>query len=383
MRAITIYHSITDVNQNDWDLLAQDQVLMSHGWLQTIEQAYASTLSPTYLILYENSLPVAATAFRRIIAADSGNAFDHFLFGGLQPILTRLGVTSLPMIAPMPIKGYPVNFLVRPHSDPVKIQARMQALLSAIHEHSRNEKPPVAFTKVVREEKTTIRLLARNGYARMIAPPLAYMDIFWPSFSAYRRDRTRLSRNVRRKISWEINRNRKAGIEIVLLENPGGYEEALYRLMALNAAKHSRTDAFLNNQFLRLLKANMNDRYRIYAAFKKGSMIGMTIYLTHADVWHALFVGIDHHVDSNDLTYFNIASYRLIQDAINARCKRIYYGNSLYEFKVRRGCQLLPVNVYFKPCGWGRRVAAKPFFFFHRAWNRAKRPAVVREHLEA
>ena len=383
MDSITTYSSIADVNHHDWDLLSRDQVLMHRGWLQTIEQTYLGELSPNYLMLYEEGCPVVATVYRQINNPEDGHSFDHFLFGVLHPIFARIGISSLPMIASMSLRGYPVQFLVRPHRDPAKSQARRQAVLDTIHAYSHEVKMPVAFTKVVGDERETIRLLCRNGYTRIIGPPLAYLDIVWPSFSAYRKDRSSLSRNIRGNINWEINRNRKAGIEIVLLKNLSGYEEALYRLMALNASKYGQTNASYNDRFFYALAANMSHQYRVYAAFKKGTMVGMCLFLTQADVWHALIVGIDHRYEGNDLTYFNITFNRPIQDATNASCKRIYYGNSLYEVKLRRGCHLLPVNTFYKPYCWSRRMAAKPFFFLHRARSRSKRTAIVREHLKS
>ena len=92
MRTITACHTIDHVNPRDWDRLAGDQVLMGRGWLRTIEQAYLGALSPTYLTLYENDRPVAATALRRIRPNGHARAFDAFLFGGLQPWVSRLEI---------------------------------------------------------------------------------------------------------------------------------------------------------------------------------------------------------------------------------------------------------------------------------------------------
>jgi predicted N-acyltransferase len=126
----------------------------------------------------------------------------------------------------------------------------------------------------------------------------------------------------------------------------------------------------------------MPDDIKVYAAFKKGELLGMSLFLVKGKIWHALLTGIDHHQTGNDLTYFNIAFYQPVRDAIKAKCKRIYYGNSHYGLKIRRGCQLQSVDAFYKPYGFLGRFFAKPFFFIHRAWNRGKRPYVVRQQLK-
>ncbi|MBL0714610.1 MAG: GNAT family N-acetyltransferase [Desulfosarcina sp.] len=383
MSSLKIFHSIESVNRDDWDFLAHDQVLMRHGWLKTVEQTYSGRLSPRYVILYESARPVAATAYRQINSADGFTNFDYFLFGGLKPYLSRLGISSLPMIALMPSKGYPPAFLTGLPSDPAAAQKKLQTLLGAIHDHGCRGKMPVAFTKVSGDDREAIRLLRRNGYTRIIAAPLAYMDIVWSSFSDYRKDTSRISKNLRRKINWEVNRNRKEGIEIVVLENLRGYEDRLYRLLTLNAARHNMAVPTFDRNFFKVLSENMPNEARVYAAFKKGELVGMSLFMAHGAIWHALLVGIDHHLTGNDLTYFNIVFYRPIRDAIEAQCKRIYYGNSLYEPKIRRGCQLLRVYTYYKPYSRIGRMGARPFFFVHRAWNRGKRPLSVRQQLKS
>jgi predicted N-acyltransferase len=182
-------------------------------------------------------------------------------------------------------------------------------------------------------------------------------------------------------MSWEINRNRKEGIEIVVVEDLAGYEDRLYRLLCLNAAKYNMKGMSFDSSFFHALRENMPEETRVYAAFKKGELVGMCLVLGKGGIWHAMLVGIDHNLTGNDLTYYNLCYYQPIKDAIESRCKRIYYGNSLYELKIRRGCRLMQVDAYYKPHGRVSRMCAKPFFFIHRAWNGSKLPSVVRREL--
>ena len=281
----------------------------------------------------------------------------------------------------MPIKGYANLFLVDSHTESVRVKENLQALLDAIHYHSRREKIPTVFTKVMADDWHAAQLLKKNGYAKIVAAPLAYMDIVWPTFSDYKKDSFRLARNIRRKINWEINRNRKEGIKIVVLENPKEYEDRLYQLLQLNAKKHNSAGLPFAKNLFNSLNENLPNQFRIYAAFKNKQIVGAALFLTKGKLWHALMVGIDHDLVGNDLTYFNISYYRPIEDAIAAKCKRIYYGNSLYEPKMRRGCQLQSVDAYYKPHGVPSRMLFKPYFFAHRAYNRSKQPAIVRRRL--
>lgn len=381
MSSIRIFRSIEEVDQHEWDSLARDQVPMCYGWLKTVEQSYSGNLLPHYQILYENDRPVATSVYRLLKSTCAFSDIDHFIFGRLKPLVSFFGYSTLPVLTSMPLKGYANLFLVDSLAESVRVKKNLQMLLDAIHDHSRRERIAIVFTKVMAEDRHAAQLLRKNGYEKILAAPLAYMDIVWPTFSDYKKDTFRLARNIRRKINWEINRNRKDGIEIVVLENLRGYEDRLYQLLKLNAAKHYRAGLPFNKNLFRSLNENMPNQFRIYAAFKNNQIVGMTLFLTKGNLWHALMVGIDHHLVGKDLTYFNISYYKPIEDAIAAECKRIYYGNSLYEPKMRRGCQLQSVDAYYKPQGVLSRMLFKPYFFVHRARNRRKRPAIVRRSL--
>jgi predicted N-acyltransferase len=382
MSSIEIFQSIEDVNKHEWDSLANDQVLMCHGWLKTVEQTFSGNLSPRYLILYDRGRPIVATAYRQINSTDNFSNIDYFLFGSLKPFFSLFGISAAPLITSMLLKGYSNIFLADPQIDPVTIQKHLLTMLATIHNHSSHEKISIAFTKVISDDSQVTHLLQRNGYARILSLPLAYVDIVWDSFSDYKKDPLRVSRNTRRNINWEINRNRKEGIEIVVLKNLEGYEDRLYQLVTLNAIKYNVTAFPFERAFFRVLIENMPDEAKVYAAFKKDDLIGMSLFLAKDKIWHALLVGFDHHQTGNELTYFNTTYYYPIRDAIKAQCKRIYYGNSHYELKIRRGCQLQLVDAYYKPHGILGRLFAKPFFFLHRTWNRRKRSSVVRQQLK-
>ena len=56
----------------------------------------------------------------------------------------------------------------------------------------------------------------------------------------------------------------------------------------------------------------------------------------------APYIGLD--AARGEFTYFTLAFYRPIADAIAAGVRRFYLGTLLYAMKVRRGCHVVPTR---------------------------------------
>lgn len=66
-------------------------------------------------------------------------------------------------------------------------------------------------------------------------------------------------------------------------------------------------------------------------------------------IWHFYIAGFDYnYITKNDYTYFNIAFYEPIKDAIEEGVKRIHFRPSSLQAKLKRGCNLEKLYLFVK-----------------------------------
>ena len=104
--SITLHRSIREVPRGEWDALADDDVLASHGWLATIERARCGGAAPLYVAARSAGRLVGAAACVRMHATDAIETIDHVLLGRLRPLAARLGISFLPALVAAPLRGF-------------------------------------------------------------------------------------------------------------------------------------------------------------------------------------------------------------------------------------------------------------------------------------
>jgi predicted N-acyltransferase len=247
-------------------------------------------------------------------------------------------------------------------------------LLETVETNARKEGLSLCFTNVMDDEDEVIRLLRQNGYGRVFGHPLNYLDIEWSSFEGYRDYLKNVSFNAWKIIKREMNKNKKEGVMIETLEDLDGYENRLYELINNNYCKHNGMPMPFKRGFLKTLKENLGKDAVIYVARKKGQLTAVSLFLKRNRVGFMPVVGVDHELSGNDFTYFNIAYYRPIMDAISDRMKRLYLGKAMYELKARRGCKLMPTYLYYRTFNRFTNLAVKPWFALLSARYKRKIP---------
>ena len=116
-----------------------------------------------------------------------------------------------------------------------------------------------------------------------------------------------------------------------------------------------------------------------YVSFKKERITGVCVLLKKNRTGHLKLVGVDHETAGNDFTYFNIAYYNPIMDAIFEKIKRLYFGQGMHEAKIRRGCKNTNVYLYYNPLNRIKKILSKSWFSLQSMHNKRKLLAEPRE----
>lgn len=364
-----IFYTMEDITEAKWDGLVGDNVLFSHGWLKTIEQTLIQKVNRHYFLIYDAEGPAgAAVCYLQERGAEFVGNLDHVVFGRLRKYATKVDISCLPALVCCPLYRYGNPLITHKGLASERQDSIIKELLNTIEEKAASKGIPVAFINITEDESELVSILKKRGYESALDVPLAYLDIQWPSFREYIFSLKNISRNVGKNISYQINKSKKEGVIIKNLEYIEGYEKRIYELLNNNSYKYNRMPFTFKEIFLKVLKENLGQNIVCYAAFKGGVLIGVSLVLKRNGAGSVIFVGVDHEASGNDFTYFNIAYYRPIEDAILAGMKRLYYGRGMYVLKIRRGCRIKRIYTYYRPVNFTQELAIKAWFMVLSLW---------------
>ncbi len=366
MNEIKIYHSIAEVDRRQWDSLTGNNVFMCYEWLKTLENISINPVNPNYILLFDEKKLLAVSVCYLQRRIDEVPSIDNLLLGKLRKLRLFNKFSFLPAVICNPKRGYGTHFIFSGELKKEQVSELQNKLIDTIEKISAELKASVCFYNLMENESSLIDALIKRGYHKTRSSPLNYIDINWLSFDEYKKDLNRKFPRMGRKISNEINKNRKSGVTIMQLLNINGSEQRLLELLEINHRKHNLGKFLLKPDYFRQVKENFGDNAAVYAAFKDGKIIGVNIELRKGNEVFISNVGIEHERGNNDLTYFNLSFYEPIKNAIERNVSRIYGGNSLYKTKAKRGFKIADTYLFYKPAGRSTELIIRTWFAFHR-----------------
>ena len=382
MYSVTIAKSINEIEKATWDALATKDIYTSYGWLKTVEETYLGLIHPRYVLVWCSSELVGGTICEIFSKADNVLTIDSLLFGRLKKVVNKIGISFLPAFICCPFRGHGTHFIIKKELEVRERERVMEHLLDAVETYAADHKLSVFFHNVLNNEASLIQFLHKKDYTATQGYPITYLDTKWSSLSEYKAYiRRTISKNMAKCISREINKNRKAGVIIQELEKPEEYEERCHELFTNNYWKYNRLPFPFKKEFLRKLKENLGKEVTIYAAFKKGTLIGVNILLARDSIAYLPSIGIDHCMALNDFTYYNMTFYRPIIDCFSRGIRRFYLGNAMYTLKMRRGGKIAGVHVFYKPYHKTTAITVKPWFMLHSFWMLKKLDPGIRKNI--
>ena len=378
---VEIASNIKEIEKKEWDKLASNNVFSSYGWLKTVEETFIEKIEPLYFFITDSKGIVGASVCYIFNKTNISGNLDHLIFGRFMKQAGRSGLSFLPALICSPLVSHGFHCLIREDINPEERVSVTNNLLYAIEKTALEKRLPLAFVNVMTDETGLNELTRNRGYHKVLDIPLHYLDIKWKTFKGYKDHLKPISRNMWRHLNTEINKNRREGVLIQPVDDVAVYEDRLYELVNMNAYDHNKMPFKFSKAFFKKLKENLSDETTIYMAVKKGKVIGVSIILSRNGVGYMPIVGIDHELSGNDLTYFNIAYYRPIMDAISSGVNRIYFGRSMNEVKRKRGCAVQNIFFYYKPYNIWQKFLAAFLFPGLRMWKKRILPEEARKIL--
>ncbi|MBI3595924.1 MAG: GNAT family N-acetyltransferase [Nitrospirae bacterium] len=372
MPTTDIVDTIHRIDRAEWDALVGENVFESYGWLKTLEQTFIGDQKPRYFLMREEGRLIATAACYIAHPSEQIHNIDDTLLGRFKRYASKMGISFLPAVICAPRGAFGIHLSVGKHLDSKKAESAEMELIQTIEEFASEHRLPILFPNVMDHEISLIRSLSQRGYSKAVTFPLSFLDVEWSSFNDYLTGLKRISLNSAKIIRREINKNRNEGVVIEQLEKVDGCQDRIYELVNRNYWSHNGRPFPFRKEYFKALKENLGSDAVIYVATKKNELIGVCVLLRRKESYYLPVIGIDHESAGNDFTYFNLAYYQPIRDAISDRIKRIYYGQALYALKTRRGCKMSNTYTFYRPYQSVFQIAVKPWFLLLSVWYRKK-----------
>jgi predicted N-acyltransferase len=343
-----------------------------------VETTYIGDIHPLYVRVREEGRTVGATVCYTFYKTGTVEDLDDRLFGRMKPLALRFGISFMPTMVCGTLWGYGDHLAVDPEANPQRKQTVMNKLLDVVEGEASRSGLPLNLIDVPEEDLELATVLRRRGYSYSLDVPTTFLDIGWSSFKDYEKNLGNVSRHARKNLRNQINRSRKSGTMVSVLENIGEDADRLHELMTLNYRKYWNLPFCFNKDFFSELKHNLGRNAVLHISRKAGFITGVAMELRYDGTSYIPLVGIDHEKCENDMTYFVLTSYAPIAEAISAGMTRLYFGQGHYLNKMRLGfrtANLFNWHKSHRPIG---HYAARLWFAILSCWNRYKLPRRVR-----
>jgi predicted N-acyltransferase len=372
MQEVKIYNKISEINKENWDRLAEDNIFLCYAWLKTFEEAAANPLLPYYITLRDGEEIIAASVCYFEKKKENSRSIDNILLGRFIKFKWIKNHSFLPAVMCGSKNGYGSHFLFSKELKENEIISLYDNMIGIIENIAEKNNSSVCFSNVMDNERALIQILSNRGYYETISLPLNYIDIKWSSFDDYKKSVSKEHPSMKKTIPRDINKNRKAGIEIKVLQNTEEHEERLFQLLKMNHDKYNIYSITLKPDYILKLRENFGSDAVFFTASKGEDIVGVCIELKKNNKAALTRVGIDHEISKSDLTYFNIVFYEPIKNAIEKGIEKIYCGNAFYSMKGRRGFKAANTYIFYKPDYSRFNYIIKLWFLIHKLWMKRK-----------
>ncbi|HMQ64552.1 MAG TPA: GNAT family N-acetyltransferase [Flavilitoribacter sp.] len=222
-----------------------------------------------------------------------------------------------------------------------------QLLVEALEkEATRLNAGAIMIKDTCRETATDFSRIRQSGYTAFPFQPNMVLSRapHWRQLSDYLED---LSAKYR--VRYRRARKKLGGLTRKELSYPDirTYNDTLHTLYQDQAAKADFNLISLHPGYWQALKAALGNRFRVWAYFSGGEMVGFYTGIYHGESMEAHFLGYDETVNREHQLYLNML-FDLTEEAINAGAERLVFARTALEIKSSVGAKPEMLNCYVR-----------------------------------
>ncbi len=289
---------------------------------------------------------------------------DRLVSQSLRPLLTILSRIA-PRYVHIPILGVGLPLLDRcriiadPQMDAAQRRSALDALIGEALALAENSGAHMTLFKDVPDalSQEMHDALTRRGFTRVPSLPSTVLDLPFASLDDYFASLNgRLRSELRRK------QRQSARVEIEIVDQLDPVAADIDRLLADTWGRRKVDFGGLDEPpagFARHMLQQMAPAARCAVSRIDGQVVGCNLFFLHDGVATAFLSGLSGaHVREYNLYFINWLW--MLRYAIENGARRIEFGQSNYDLKLRLGCRIEPSWIYIRHHrkGWNRFVAA-------------------------
>lgn len=311
---VQIFSSVTQVDPDEWDRLAQGQPFASYRWYQ-FGEAVLTGMLPTYIVLSQGGEPVARSTFW--LSRQEVMPVPPLVRAFLKQVLRRWPV----LICRTPVVEYGGLALPVP-----SLRKEALAVMSqTVREIGRQQN--ASFTMFDYADPHDDTLCWPPEFAVTgIADPGMSLNIQWPDFESYL---GQLSKSMRKDYHRHLNRAKDLGIEVRAQSEVTRIQEALPLIRNVEQEHHTTPKFYA--------QATLENAHRVPSVWLTAEigeqLVGCGLLLGDGDTYFLTLLGLDYGVR---FVYFQLF-YAAIRAAIEAGAHTLFGGSGAYDLKQRLG----------------------------------------------
>lgn len=318
-----------------------DDPFYTYGWFKTLEEHKRLELSQFYISVYyrNNLVAFAPCFFEPLESFTKSKALKALINAGCKFNLLnkQVLICSCPycfrsrLIVDVNFKNSLIYPLILQKIDEICKERRI--LFSAF---------PYVYESDILLQKT----LRNSGYLKFLRHDTFYMNICWASFEDYLASR---KYGIRKDIRREIRKFNQSGLIIETNPNIPQISKKLSILFANWLKKYKSNLSSFDSSFFADLGIFAGDNIKLFVAKKDCEIIAFCLIFRHKDVADVCMFGTDYSQRTkNDFAYFNLVYYEPIKWAIENNIRKIYYGPTAENVKLRFGCTSEKLSSFIK-----------------------------------
>ncbi len=336
---VRVLGSIREVDRRAWDSLVGDDPVFRHGWFRALERARLDLAEPRHLLLEVDG------AVAGIVPCFLQHSDPHATL--IRRLLGRAAdfASERALVAYSPLSQRSEWFL-RADVDRVEALTLVRECMDSLCREERIWIAGWPFRSHSHSDPGSIALRSSGFCTGFLAPSAVWSNAGYASFDAYLHTLKSRGRRRYRAIRNELNRVRRANVEIDDRPLHSACAAELARLHAVHYREHNPArDCALGAEFFDALQSELGDTARLHGAYDESGLATYSIVLTSPTRWHMFLSGDrDHESAHRDKIHFTLNYYFPMQCAIESKVARLDYGLSTYAAKMWRGCSLEPVS---------------------------------------
>jgi predicted N-acyltransferase len=342
---VVVKEHIGEIDSAAWDILAGDNVLASHRWLEVIEQSTNEAVDFTYILVRDKGKAIGAAAAQRHYRPARAESLDHLYYGRAARIARSLGVGVAPALVVGSRFGISQPFLVDA-SLPHDVQAgTVDLLVESILDVAGRARASVMIRNVPAGVHTSA--LKARKFSSGPEVPTTYLDTHWTTFAQYRAALRKVHPSTESALRQQNNRAQRLGVTLERIVDPEMVTDEMYALIDRHFFRLNHLPAPVNSSFLRNALRMLGDEADLVVARDAEHLLGVNFVLRSGGIARSMMVGVDPDFGRESSVYFVLMNKR-IERTIECRDRRLYFGKLVYDVKLRRGCSLAHSTIWLR-----------------------------------